>query len=135
MLRGNPAGVSISGLGAIQRSGGGQAASRAARRWAVAEGAQFVLLQPLDRAARIWWEGWGFKFVADALRLRLHRQHNCEIFRLTHQRLSAHLSEEIRATGADVDLTDLITTLQDNSIGRTPVFMLWIHPSPAPEAV
>ncbi|CAJ1397372.1 unnamed protein product [Effrenium voratum] len=82
------AGVLISGLGALQRSGGGQAAWSAARRAALAEGAQFVLLQPLDSCAR----------------------------RLTHQRLTAQLCQKITDNGADIEVADLIAVLQECAV-------------------
>ena len=131
-LADGPAGALISGLGALQRSGGGQAAWSAARRAALAEGAQFVLLQPLDSCARRWWEGWGFKPIADALRLRRHRRHNCDVSRLTHQRLTVQLCQEITVNGADIEVADLITVLQESFSGVTPPFILWLHrPSPS----
>ena len=122
----NLAGVLISGLGALQRSGGGQAAWRSAQSIAVAQGAQFAVLHPLDTAARRWWARCGFKPVADVSRLQRHGRHNCEVFKVARQRLGLKLSEEAKVHGADVDIEDLIAALRQSGSGFTPPLMLWL---------
>ena len=99
----NGKGVLISGLGSLQRSGGGQAAWLAARAHARGEGACFALLVPV-KAAKLWWAQRGFKAIPEARQLRRHRCHGCQILRS-------------RAEMNGVDFGELVATLLENAVG------------------